>query len=378
MPPAPRALFFGGWLALMLATALSLGAQSAYTLTDLGALGGYSSGAFSVNALGQVVGAAQLPDETYTAFSYTAFSYTGVGGMVDLGGLGGTYTVAHGVNASGLIVGQSYTAGNATIRAFLTTSGGTLIDLGTIGTSGNSMAYGINDSGTIVGKSTNTEGRDRAFSYTIGGAMTDLGTLGGQYSQAMAVSSAGHIVGSATTEDNAATHAFLLAPGGNMVDLGALDITHASSGLAVNASGQVVGFSGIDEAKSAFSYTSAGGMVDLGSFGGFYNVAMGLNDAGQIVGTSGADGWADQRAFLYENGVMHDLNDFVTGAAGWTLVEATGINELGQIVGYGSYNDTSHAFLLTAVAVPEPSAYAAIASVLVFATAASRRRRRHA
>lgn len=370
MTSVSRALFSCGPLSLALTTALSLSAQSTYTLTDLGALGGPSSGAYSVNALGQVVGTAQLPDETYTAFSYT-----GSGGMVDLGGLGGTYAIAQSVNASGQIVGQAYTAGNASIRAFLTTSGGTMTDLGTIGTGGNSIAYGINDSGTIVGRSTNLEGRDRAFSYTVGGAMTDLGTLGGLYSQATAISSAGHIVGSATTNNNDATHAFLLAPGGSMVDLGALDITHASSGLAVNASGQVVGFSGVDEAKSAFSYTSEGGMVDLGSFGGFYNVAMDLNDAGQIVGTSGADGWADQRAFLYENGVMHDLNDFVTGAAGWTLIEATSINELGQIVGYGFFNDASHAFLLTAVTIPEPGTYAALTGLLVLSFTALRRRR---
>ena len=62
------------------------------------------------------------------------------------------------------------------------------------------------------------------------------------------------------------------------------------------------------------------------------------------------------RAYLYSNGTMTDLNDFVQPGCGWTLRGAFAINDNGQIVGVG-YNPSGyeHAFLLTPPTVPEPS-----------------------
>ena len=51
---------------------------------------------------------------------------------------------------------------------------------------------------------------------------------------------------------------------------------------------------------------------------------------------------------------MHDLNDLISLASKWTLGTATGVNDLGQIVGVGMISGVSHAFLLTPVPVPEP------------------------
>ena len=56
-------------------------------------------------------------------------------------------------------------------------SGGTMIDLGTLGGT-YSYANGINNKGQIVGYSLTASGQDHAFLYS-GGKMTDLGTLGG-------------------------------------------------------------------------------------------------------------------------------------------------------------------------------------------------------
>ena len=47
-------------------------------------------------------------------------------------------------------------------------------------------AFGINDSGQVVGYSTNADGHERAFLYS-NGTMIDLGTLGGLSSQARAI-----------------------------------------------------------------------------------------------------------------------------------------------------------------------------------------------
>lgn len=65
---------------------------------------------------------------------------------------------------------------------------------------------------------------------------------------------------------------------------------------------------------------------DLGTLGGDWSVANGINESGHVVGAAGLpDGTG--RAFLYQNGVMRDLGGF-----GATRSEATAINGKGQIV----------------------------------------------
>jgi probable HAF family extracellular repeat protein len=44
---------------------------------------------------------------------------------------------------------------------------------------------------------------------------------------------------------------------------------------------------------------------------------------------------------------MMDLNDLIPGGSGWTLIEAASIDGSGQIVGFGTINGQTHAFLLT-------------------------------
>ena len=49
---------------------------------------------------------------------------------------------------------------------------------------------------------------------------------------------------------------------------------------------------------------------------------------------------------------MADLNDLISPASGWVLVEATAINASGEIVGTGRINNETHAFLLTPSSPP--------------------------
>ncbi len=53
---------------------------------------------------------------------------------------------------------------------------------------------------------------------------------------------------------------------------------------------------------------------------------------------------------------MLDLNNLLSPGSGWSLQAATGINDLGQIVGYGMINGNQQAFLLTPTTVPVPAA----------------------
>ena len=66
-----------------------------------------------------------------------------------------------------------------------------------------------------------------------------------------------------------------------MVDLGTLGGAY-SQAVAVNDNGQVVGSSRLAERRAhAFSWTAAGGMVDLGTLGGFSAAHLRSTTAGR-------------------------------------------------------------------------------------------------
>jgi probable HAF family extracellular repeat protein len=88
-------------------------------------------------------------------------------------------------------------------------------------------------------------------------------------------------------------------------------------------------------------------MQDLGTLGGAYSSAHGMNNAGQVVGDSNTSA-GYTRAFLYSDGQMVDLNSLIPSDSGWTLQSAEAINNRGQIAGYGTHNgEGQRAFLLT-------------------------------
>jgi probable HAF family extracellular repeat protein len=162
------------------------------------------------------------------------------------------------------------------------------------------------------------------------------------------------------------------------VDLGTLGGASAFA-VGINAGGSVVGNSATATgANYAFLYTDGGGMIDLGTLpGNTGSGAAGINALGVIVGgVSNAAGV--QRAFVYRPGAgMADLNDLIGPGTGWTLIDARGINDAGQIVGTGVLASGSgfRAYLLTPV--PEPSALllAGGAAVAVRVLSAARRNR---
>jgi probable HAF family extracellular repeat protein len=89
--------------------------------------------------------------------------------------------------------------------------------------------------------------------------------------------------------------------------------------------------------------------VDFGTLPDLYiSEAIGSNDFGQIVGISFRPDVSDvNRAFLYRDGRLEDLNDLVE-PSDWIMERATDINDRGQIVAVAR-NDvlgTRAAFLL--------------------------------
>jgi probable HAF family extracellular repeat protein len=99
--------------------------------------------------------------------------------------------------------------------------------------------------------------------------------------------------------------------------------------LAINNKGQVI----LRTPSSGFIWQN-GVFRNLGSLGGGVTSPHALNEAGQVVGDSYTSA-GDAHAFLWQNGVMRDLGTL--GApfqSGQVLSSATGINAVGQIVGW--------------------------------------------
>ncbi len=81
---------------------------------------------------------------------------------------------------------------------------------------------------------------------------------------------------------------------------------------------------------------------------GFYNDPLGHRN-----GTSAFLATVDNAGDV----TITDLNNLLPANSGWILTEATGINDAGQVVGWGTYNGAQESWELTlpATAVPEPA-----------------------
>jgi probable HAF family extracellular repeat protein len=148
-------------------------------------------------------------------------------------------------------------------------------------------------------------------------------------------------------------HAVLWDRDGTPTDLGNLGAAVLNVGLSINSSGQVVGFSSLTPQSSpfkgthAFLWTKGTGMRDLGTLPG--DVVTGgasINDRSQVVGPS-FDPDGNPRAFLWQNGVMSDLNALAPDSTLY-LLWASAINSSGQIAGFGATSTGDiHGFLAT-------------------------------
>ncbi len=124
-----------------------------------------------------------------------------------------------------------------------------------------------------------------------------------------------------------------------MIDLGTLGGNY-SSAVGINSSGQIVGISRtLSGDMHAFLWES-GTMVDLGTLGGNSSGGPHINEVGQVVGVSETSS-GDQHAFLWESGTMIDL-----GTLGGDTSFAHGINNAGSVVGQSQTSSGAmHAFL---------------------------------
>ena len=359
-------------------TASPVRAQSpAYTVVDLGTLGGIKSTGFGVNDLGQVAGSSA--DGSSFGVNYAFLSAPNGGPIQNLGALPSQYgSNGFAVNASGQVAGVS--AYGEDLHAFLSgPNGQTLKDLGTLG-GAISSGQAVNHLGEVAGFAnvTGNETFHAFLSAPDGGPLKDLGTLSSGKSGGLdntygyGVNASGQVVGTAVTNYTDGTpdysRAFLSGPnGGALTDLGTLSGGTLSGAAGVNAAGQVVGYSNTDGGFIHAFVSGTGGtsLQDLGTLGGSESRANAINTQGQVVGYSLTSNDFAYHAFLMVGGKMVDLNTLVAPGGGLELDQALGISDSGYIVGYGTTaGDQTHAFLLRPDAVPETSTTVSFALLL--------------
>ena len=300
------------------------------SLDTLGTLGGPNSVVQwpGISSNGMIAGFSEtaVPDPLHEEWSCTAFlpSVTGYvcvgfiwqdGVMTALPTLGGNQGFATGVNSAGQVVGWAETAVHdptcnapqvLQFRAVLwEPKKGRIRELRPLPGDSTSAATAINNQGQAVG-------------------------ISGDCDIAVGQLSARHAV---------------LWERDTVIDIGNLGGDAWHTPMDINDGGDVVGFSnprgvvGIDFNPHAFLWTRTSGIRDLGTLPGDDNSqGLGINRARQVVGVSSG---ATNRAFLWENGVMKDLNTLVGPGFPDQLIVAQHINDAGVIVGRARLHDTN-------------------------------------
>ena len=314
-----------------------------FEITDLGHLGGGSSMARDINGNGIIVGASvtatgetagfvwqegvmstpSIAGQTHF-YSISGNSIAGIVGSgeaiqamrttpdlssVEIVGPSDGYTVAYGVNSNWLVGVQKNSAGQY-VAARMSPETTQLLSLME---SDMSVAFHISSNGRVAGTLFTAGGEARGF--------VDEAT-GPENSRFYTVSSNGTAAGSI-----AGSPASWQAGSDPQIFEGNGEI------YARNQSGWAVGV--VNNGASKESSTPVRRFLDESPWIGDQTIASKTLDT--------------YRAALWKNGELNDLNEMLLGGENWLLLEASGLNESGQITGTGLLNGELRAFLLNPV-----------------------------
>jgi probable HAF family extracellular repeat protein len=386
-----------------------------YAIVDLGPVGPSTSQGqpFTVSGNGLVSGEMVLanPDNPAEWVSHAVVWEGTSTKIITIPGLGGPNSVAFGVNIWGQTAGQADTQTPdpngedfcGSIALGLTHSGNTCVPFlwqngvivalprlrNSAGTEGsNGAASQINDFGMVAGTA-----EDGEVDSTCPGASVSPQTIEfkpviwmkpSPWSQmrvqklptvgvdpdgiAFAINDLGQAVGASgncgpfnTVEQNNLTplHAVLWT-NGNAIDLGNLHGDGRFAGIyasGLNDRGQVVGTSDTTGDASFHGFLwQQGHITDLGTLtGDSYSSAIAIGNNGLVLGVSISASFSS-RAVLWRDGIATDMNTLVPQDSALYLESACSINEKGEIIGFAALKSNpseSHAYLAKPIEGPE-------------------------
>lgn len=354
-----------------------LGINTTYQVVKYPTLGGTLSRGMAINNHGVAAGWSLQADGTRRAVLWPNSS-----SIQNLGTLGGPSSTVPwpGLNEQSMVVGISHTglvdpldedwacefAGfltevtNLICRGFVWQNNA-MLELPPLG-GYHSFAAGVNNQGQIVGwaetpvhdptcdPTTKQVLQFRAALYELKKGAISVRQLrplpGDSTSAATAINEAGQAVGISGPCDQAvgrysAIHSVMWDKSGQVREIPHLGGVTWHTPMDINQRGDVAGFSnpaGVIpvDAFSPHAYLwiyGTASAVDLQTLpGDLFSQAFAINQDGQVVGVSfgGANG---SHAFIYQNGVMTDLNSILGTGNGDIFRSAQDINEAGQITG---------------------------------------------
>jgi uncharacterized membrane protein len=291
-----------------------------------------------------------------------AFTWTLNGSIIGLPNLAGrSYAVSNSANDNGVVVGTAASTlfgssrlpviwQNGAVSQLPLPAGETLGDANSVNAS--SVAVGSVDAGSLQ--------RGAIYSGGSGTIITQTTANGSFFVTAFGINDSGRVVGQGIDPTNAARNVGIVYDiGQNMAfEVGALPGLNGALAFGVSNTGYVVGSSMLNQGSGLpFIWSDQGGMVAIPlATGTSQGSGRGVNSAGWVVGT---DSSAFAIPFLYDGTNTYRLADLIPPNSGWDLSmntssSADGISEDGVIVGTGVHNGETHAYAMVPAA-PSPT-----------------------
>jgi hypothetical protein len=322
----------------------------------LGDVGDTFSQGVGVSPAGTAVGRSVRNDGSH------AFTWTLNGGIVGLPDLTGrSFCVSNSANDNGVVVGTGATTVFGSDRLPVTWQNGVVSQLPLPAGQTLGDANSVNASNVAAG-SVDAGSNQRGVIYSGGSAtiITQTTANGSFFLTAFGINDSGRVVGQGIDPGNAARNVGIVYDiGQNMAfEVGALPGMNGALAFAVSNTGFVVGSSMLNQGSGLpFIWSDNGGMVAIPlASGTSEGSARAVNSAGWVVGD---DSSAFSIPFIYDGTTTYRLADLIPPGSGWDLSmntssSALGISEDNIIVGTGVHNGETHAYAMVPV-TPTPT-----------------------
>jgi hypothetical protein len=246
-----------------------------------------------------------------------------------------------GINAAGVVVANSPDL----LLGFILDHG-SISPIPTLEAGSTNSVNGINDSGVVVGASWGIwDGHAGNFAYTWDGTtLTNLGDPINVYrddfaSYAAAVNASGQVAGHATWNSQYSYAGFIYTAG---VMTGIVVPGADLYATGISSQGRVVGTA---DGDTWWAWTYKAGKLTSLNGNSERSDAFAINDHDQIAGDVHIDSGSGQ--VTVHAVISKRLDSF--DKADWVVMNAVGINDAGQIIGTGTFQGHPQAFLATPV-----------------------------